>query len=68
MNLKGNCSLEEHQRSREHINRLLQLGIEVPISCISSTSEDSLPAGDIILLLLYIFLIIVYDFIFKNLF
>jgi len=66
--LKGNCSLEEHQRSREHINRLLQLGIEVPISCISSTSENSLPAGDIILLLLCIFSIIVYDVIFRTCF
>jgi len=37
--LEANGSMEEHQRSRKHINRLLQLGIELPISCVDETED-----------------------------
>ena len=47
LNLEPNCSLEEHQRSRSHINRLLQLGIEIPISSVSHAEETQLPEGGI---------------------
>jgi len=46
VNLEPNCSADEHQRSRKHINRLLQLGIEVPINCINQTEENHLSEGD----------------------
>ena len=48
VNLEPNCSLEEHQRSRKHINRLLQLGIELPMSCVNQTQENQLPEGDVV--------------------
>jgi len=66
VNLEPNCPLEEHQRSRKHINRLLQLGIEVPISCINHTEENHLPEGDILfpLYLAVLFDYTVWDFIF----
>jgi len=47
--VEPNSSLEDHQRSRKHINRLLQLGLEVPISCMNETEENKLPEGAICL-------------------
>jgi len=52
VNLGPNCSLEEHQRSRTHINKLLQLGIEVPLSCASQSEENQLPEGGIVSVIL----------------
>ena len=48
MNVEPDSSLEEHQYSRKHINRLLQLGLEVPISCINQTEESQLPEGAVV--------------------
>jgi len=56
VNLEPDCSLHDHQRSRKHINRLLQLGIEVPISCINQTEENQIPEGSIVFHLLTIIL------------
>lgn len=43
VNVEPNSSVEEHQRSRKHINRLLQLGLEVPISSVNHPEESQLP-------------------------
>jgi len=48
VNVEPDSSLEEHQYSRKHINRLLQLGLEVPISCINQTEESQLPEGAVV--------------------
>jgi len=48
-NVEPNCSLEEHQYSRQHINSLLQFGMEIPISFL--TEENELPEG----MLMFIF-------------
>jgi len=48
VNVEPNSSLDEHQRSRQHINRLLQLGLEIPLSSINGAEEIQLPEGAIL--------------------
>jgi len=55
VNVEPNSSMEEHQRSRKHINKLLQLGLEVPISCMNETEKDKLPEGADIWLINFVY-------------